>query len=606
MSYGEEERMKIRRHSVSGWSTLFAVLLLAGCSGNSEKSQAPAQEDGPLVATVGGRPVTKAYYETRLERMDREFLPDTLDMAGRRKFLDFILNKELMALKAEEMGLTEDPRVVSNLQLIQDSMVYNQALEQRCEGKITATEEEVQAFYEAKKEQVLAKHILVPTKALADEVYAKLVAGEDFDALVQQYSTVPTEDDDGIIIPLSQRAIFGWVEYGRTQPWVEEPLFNSKLNEPLQPLQTAYGWHVFMAVDRQPKRIEPLEEIRGLIETQISLRKKRAISEEYYEGILKDVGFELDEDALNFAYDMFPEDVGPESAPNPQNEVKPVIPFSIADRARFLMRVGDKRYTLGDFSDKYDATNWFERPKRNYGTLGLYYWIRNGWLKPLQMERAYADGIQNTPAVVDEISKRREQMSVNFLHENLIGSQTPEFSEEEMRAFYEKHLDVYVDKEKRLFNLIFHPRERVVRRAYQAILDGADFVETAIRFNDNATEAHHVQTPAFARDDPEFAAIAEVGFSLKKGEMSEPFKADNGWVLMQFAVEIPEKPFEFEAIRDFITRDMTTEWSENRLNELLEEWKQEYPIKVYDDVLAEAEVRRDDVFVPGRTATGAE
>jgi parvulin-like peptidyl-prolyl isomerase len=527
-------------------------------------------------------------------------------MAGKRKFLEFIINKELMALKAEELGIAEDPKIVNVLTMLQDNMVYQQATDRLVEGKIEPTEEEVLAFYEAKKEQVLAKHILVATKSVADDVYAKLVAGAKFDDMVEEFSTVPTMDAEGMMIPLQQRAIFGWVEYGTTQPWIEEPLFKGQINEPLEPLQTAYGWHVFMAIDRQPKRFEPLAEARKLIEDQIRLRKKRVIIEEYYEGILKDVGFEMDDTALNFAYDMFPEDVGPENAPNPETEIKPVIPFSMADRARFLMRVGDKRYTLGDFSDYYDSISWFERPKRNYGTMGLYFWIRNGWLKPLQMERAYADGVQNDALIVNEIAKRREQMSVNFLHENLIGSQVPEFTEEAMRTYYQEHQEVYVDKEKRLFNVVYHQRERVVRRAYEAIQGGADFVETAIRFNDHATEVDHVRTPAFARDDPEFAAIAEVGYSLEKGEMSEPFKTETGWVLMQFALEIPEKPFEFDEVRSSVETDMSNQWSEDRLNELLEEWRQQFPIEIFDKVLAEAEVRRDDVVIPGGRDAGAE
>jgi hypothetical protein len=303
---------------------------------------------------------------------------------------------------------------------------------------------------------------------------------------------------------------------------------------------------------------------------------------------------------------MLPEDVSPEEAPSPDTEIKPVIPFSIADRTRLLMKVGDKRYTVGDFSDKYDDTSWFERPKRNYGSLGLYRWIRGGWLKPMQMEYAYAHGVADDPVVVSEVAKRREQMMVSYLHQNLIGSQVPEFSEEELRKFYDEHVDVYVDKEKRVFNLIFHPRERVVRRAYEMIQNGADFVETAIRFNDNATEPHHVQTAAFARDDPDFAEIAEVGWSLDLKEMSEPFKTESGWVLLQYALNIPEKPFEFEAIRQFVERDLKSDWSEKRLNSLLEEWKQQYKVEIFDDVLADAEVRRDDVVVPGETAAGAE
>ena len=88
--------------------------------------------------------------------------------------------------------------------------------------------------------------------------------------------------------------------------------------------------------------------------------------------------------------------------------------------------------------------------------------------------------------------------------------------------------------------------------------------------------------------------------------MSEPFKTEDGWVLLQYALNIPEKPFEFEAIREFILRDMKSDWSEKRLNALLDEWKQQYEIEIHDDVLAEAEVRRDDVVVPDTSASGAE
>jgi hypothetical protein len=51
---------------------------------------------------------------------------------------------------------------------------------------------------------------------------------------------------------------------------------------------------------------------------------------------------------------------------------------------------------------------------------------------------------------------------------------------------------------------------------------------------------------------------------------------------------------------------MSNQWSEDRLNELLEEWRQQFPIEIFDKVLAEAEVRRDDVVIPGGRDAGAE
>jgi len=608
LSYGEEERMKFRRrHPVSmGWSLLITAFLLGACGGGSDSQGTSGKDDGPVVAQVGEHSITKAYYETRLQRMDRAFLPDTLDMAGKLKFLDFIINKELMALKAQEMGLADQPDIIRTLKMIEDNLVYSRATERISEDRIEASDAEIQQFYENKKTQVLCKHILVATEPEADEVHKKLGEGADFDQLVQQYTTVPAADAGGESIPLSQRAVFGWVEFGVTQPWVEKAVFAGELNVPLEPLRTAYGWHIFMPIERQAKRQPPFDEQRDVIARQISLRKKRVIVEKYYKGILDDHGFNLEETSVDLIYKMLPEDLSPADRPDATTEIKPVIPFSIADRTRLLFRLDGKKYSIGDFSDEYDDASWFQRPKRNFGSQGIYYWIRNGWLKPLQMEQAYAEGVNNDEDVVEEVTRRREQMMVNYLHNNLISSQVPEFTEEQMKEFYENHLDVYIDKEKRIFNLIYHPRERVVRRAYKIIQEGADFIETAINFSDNATEPHHVQTAAFARDDTDFEGIAEVGFSLDLKEMSEPFKTKDGWVLMQYFMGIPEKPLEFASIREFILRDLKNEWGENRLNELLEEWKQQYKVEIFNAVLADIEVRRDDVFVPGTSRSGAE
>jgi len=608
LSYGEEERMKFRRrHPVTlGLGLLISAFLVGACGGGSDSSGTSSKDDGPAVAQVGERSITKGYYETRLQKMDRTFLPDTLDMAGKRKFLDFIINKELMALKAEEMGLADEPDIIRTLKLIQDNLVYGRATERISEGRIDASDVEIEQFYKNSQTQVLCKHILVATETEADIVYKKLREGADFDQLVREFTTVPAEDAGGEPITVTQRAIFGWIEYGKTQPWIEKAVFGGELSIPLEPLRTAYGWHVFMPIEHQTKRQQPLSEMRDLIAKQISLRKKRVLVEAYYRSILDEHGFDLEETSVDLVYKMLPEDVDPRERPDASTEIKPVIPFSIADRTKLLFRLDGKKYSIGDFSDQYDESSWFERPKRNFGSQGLYYWIRNGWLKPLQMEQAYADGVDRDESVVEEVERRREQMMVNYLHTSLIGSQVPDFTEEQMVAFYESHLDVYVDKEKRIFNLIYHPRERVVRRAYKLIQDGADFVETAINFSDNATEPHHVQTPAFARDDEDFKEIAEVGYALELKGISEPFKTENGWVLMQYFLGIAEKPFEFESIREFILRDLRNEWGEKRLNELLVEWKQQYKVEIFEDVLVNVEVRRDDVFVPGKSLSGAE
>lgn len=579
-----------------------AALFAAGCLKGEGPASGSSSGKTAVVARVGGRPITASYYEQRLAKMERRFLPDTLDMAGRRKFLEFIVNKELMALKAEELKYDQDPRVQSAMKMYADNLAGNAAVDLLTKGKIDATDADIQKFYEMKKRKVTVKHIVVRTQREAEEL-AKKVNAANFDSMVTVYSTVPRKDmNTGEDLPVAQRVAFGEVQYGDAMIPVEEAVFSTPINQVSKPVETGYGWHLFLPALEKEVTLSPLDaEARKRIETQVQLRKKRLIVEAYYQDIAKEHGLKIDEEALVGVYDKLPPDGDPSSPPDPKTEVKPVIPFTAEERARPLLDVDGRKVTFGEFSDKYDATNWFERPKRVTGVLGMKYWIRDKWFKDFQMERARKDGAYESPQVVDEIKLRKEQMMVSMLHENMIGSQAPEPAPEQTKEFYDKHTQYYVEREKRAVNIIFHAQERVVRRAYDEIKGGQPFVDVAVRYNESATSAADVQTPPFSRDAEEFVEIAPATFALQReGEYTEPMKTSTVWVILQLAKIVPEHQLSYDEVAEAVAADWKNQWQEDKLNELLGEWKKDVKIDVDEKALAAVAVTREDVFVPGR------
>src|SRR5262249_45414395 len=163
---------------------------------------------------VGDRRITKGYFEQRLAKMERRFLPDTLDLAGKKRFLEFIVNKELMAMKAEELKYAEDPRVVNTMKLYEDNIAANAAVDQQTKGQLEVTDADIQQFYEKKKRKVSCKHILVRTQHEADELRKKVTAA-NFDSMANIYSVVPRKDmNTGEDLPPLQRVLFGEVQYG--------------------------------------------------------------------------------------------------------------------------------------------------------------------------------------------------------------------------------------------------------------------------------------------------------------------------------------------------------------------------------------------------------
>ena len=353
-----------------------AVAVASACKDKGADKAGGSESGGAknaVVATVGGRPVTVGYYEQRLAKMERKFLPDTLDMAGKRKFLDFIVNKELMVLRAEELKYGDDPMVTGNLKILEENLTINTALDELTNGKLEPTEAEIDAFEKKKSQKAMAKQLAVKTRTEAEEVRKKLQAGADFDAVAREVSILPKVSAKGDTIPDLLR-INMEVAFGDAIIPVEEAVYGTPVGQVSEPIQTGYGWQLFKPISITEVSRPPLDaEGRRRIGVQIQLRRKRRLVEDYYEGILQEHKFKLDENTIVTLYDKFPVDVAPEQAPDPAKEEKPVLALSHEERGRFLFEVDGQQHTAGEFSDKYDQTNWFERPKRITGPVGVRY-----------------------------------------------------------------------------------------------------------------------------------------------------------------------------------------------------------------------------------------
>ena len=97
-------------------------------------------------------------------------------------------------------------------------------------------------------EMVNARHILVKTSELADEIIAKLDAGEDWNALAAEHSLDTGSKDSG--------GALGWFGKGTMVLPFEEAVFAMNPGEISQPVKTDFGYHI-IALDA--KEFRPLE-----------------------------------------------------------------------------------------------------------------------------------------------------------------------------------------------------------------------------------------------------------------------------------------------------------------------------------------------------------
>lgn len=178
----------------------------------------------------------------------------------------------LVAQAAEELGgqaaLEEQLAAQGQtIELFRESQFVTALVEQITAALLEddpLTDEDVRAQYEERQsefQQVSASHILLETRAEAEDVITRLDDGEDFAALAQELSQDPGSGQAGGSLGLTPRGTF--------VPPFEEAIWSgpAAVGEILGPVETQFGFHVIRVDEFQlTPEDEALEQIRQELE----------------------------------------------------------------------------------------------------------------------------------------------------------------------------------------------------------------------------------------------------------------------------------------------------------------------------------------------------
>jgi len=251
-------------------------MLLASCTSGAAS---PTAETGiatitpqvEVVATVNGQPITKDAFERELARWNagRAALGQgELDAAGQQKILDLLIRHELIKQTATAQGIVvSDDEVTATInQMIQDTG------QQKFDSWVSANFYSPEEFREVIRLQLItnkftgpiadsvpqtavhihARHILMNTESDANEVLARLQAGDDFAALAAQYSVDATSKNNG--------GDLGWFpQGGLLVPEIEQAAFSLQPGQTSGVIATAWGYDIVetLEIDPTPRQIDP-------------------------------------------------------------------------------------------------------------------------------------------------------------------------------------------------------------------------------------------------------------------------------------------------------------------------------------------------------------
>lgn len=530
------------------------------------------REDAVLVE-FKDRKITIARLEDAYSKVDPAYLPKQSGVEGFKEFATTMLNKEIMAYKADELGYDKDQAVVQGMDAYKKMGMQAGYLKIRVSDKVGFTEEQVREHYRNKGVTLSVKQILVDTPDEAEEVYQLLQDGADFETICKQYSKGPDAEEGGKVLT---------VAYGSYGPQMQRAMFALPVGGVSEPVYTAYGYFIIKVLRRsEPRNKEPFDDIRETLEQEVRVQNEMIMTNQVTDEIREKAGVQWYWENLNIAFNALPPDRSLTNPPDRRDEVYPLLYFNHNDLDKPVLTYNNKDVTIKDFSDYYDRASFFTRPRREFRLGGVKYFLTERMMSELVPEEMERANIEEHPEIKAAIRAKMEELMINRLYDDMINKQTV-VTENMIRNYYDDNKELFRVPEKRRFGVILTGDLETAQTAYKELMSGKRFRTVAMAYSiDTQTLETLAETELLSQgEQPE---IDRVGFSLERvGDVSEPFETSRGWMILKLTEKSDSGNYSYEDARDSIDRALKAEENEKRLNELLDKWKEELGVVFHD------------------------
>jgi len=562
------------------WLGLAVIMAIAltGCS---------KREDLKL-AEIKDRVITVKEFEDAYAKVDPKFLPTAEDETEKKKeFLQTMINRDVMAVKADELGYDKDPAIGQGMEAFK-RMTLQVAYLRHEVGDIKVSDADVKKYYDMTGSSVTFKRILCDRIEQAQEAYQALQDGLDFTTAITQYSKADDAKDGGTVLT---------APFGALLAELEEPVFSLPVGGYTKPILTAQGWVIIQVVNinKGTKAKGDFEDVKERIRTQIKNQREAVAIAEFTEKLRDKYGVTWNYDSLEIIFNALPQDRPVSAAPGRDQEVYPLLYFEADDLDKPVVSYPGRTITIKDFSDLYDRASYYNRPRREMRLGGIRGFLTLNIMNDISADAVAKSDIENDPEVKDLLNVKRDELMVNAMYEDLINKNTI-ITVDRMQDFYDLNKERLRTPEKRKFGVVVNGDMDAALRAQAELIEGKPIAVVAENYStDGETLEHRGKTDLVMRG--EIPYLDQVGFAMKNvGDVSEPFQSQNGWVVLKLLEISPERTFSFDEAREQINAALKEQDNDKRLNELLEKWTDEFNVVIHEDNLKKVRLpaRKDD------------
>jgi foldase protein PrsA len=303
------------------------AVLVAACGGGGGSGSVPADS----VATVGGTPVTKTTFQSLMNVAFAKFVaqgqkPPKVGTPTYTQLRDqavtFLVQEDELQQEGKKLGVTVSQKdVEARLAQIKKSYgatkfasalktahitlpeyelyslrptLLGEKLQSKVTQDVKVSQSDAQKYYNQNKSSFTTpktrevRHILVTTKALADQIETKLKANPaSFPTLAKKYSKDTASAQQGGKLCVAHGGTSGACQ--QTVPPFDKAAFSLKTHEISQPVHSVYGWHIIQALGNvSPPHTQTFQQVQSQIQLNLAQQKKQVAWSNYLAKVKKD------------------------------------------------------------------------------------------------------------------------------------------------------------------------------------------------------------------------------------------------------------------------------------------------------------------------------
>jgi len=273
-----------------GWFLMGLLLLVSGCAQTTPSPtpaatstlepptpiNSPTPTPEPMAALVNGTPIFLVDYERQVASYEASLAAQGVDTStpeGQRQLaearswiLDQMIEQVLIEQAAAQAGVSvSEDEVTAAIQSLESELgaetlaarLAQEGLtpetlrtELKRQMLVSKMASQVIASVPTRAEHVHARHILLATQAEAEQVLARLAAGEDFAALALEVSQDVNTRQNGGDLGYFPRGVL-------SAPEVEQAAFSLEPGAISQVVQSALGYHIIQVLDKGEREVSP-------------------------------------------------------------------------------------------------------------------------------------------------------------------------------------------------------------------------------------------------------------------------------------------------------------------------------------------------------------